>query len=90
MARDAKGRRLTPGDIVLVPCRVRAVVPDQYDGDNLVLETCASYPPQVGIVSRKVAMELNSRMILRNQEGDDLAFEILEIADGEAWIVPKI
>lgn len=89
MAHDAKGHPLRIGDKILIPCRVVQIEGGIYEGDNVVIETQASYPPQPGQAARKVKVAMNSRMLLRAEEGDDLAFKILEIADGEAWISPQ-
>jgi hypothetical protein len=84
MPHDAKGQILQPGDLVMVPCRVKAVH-QMEDFCNLDLETCATMPPEHKYKTSVSAM--NTQMVLRANKGDDTSFAVLNAGLGEFRII---
>ena len=69
---DAKGRELKPGDHVMIPCVV-LMTHASPDFCNLDVESLATMP---GNDSKLRIAALNTRQVLRANEGDDLSFVV--------------
>lgn len=73
---DCKGRPLSVGDRVMVPFTVtQAMLTEEYC--NLSLETVATMHPGTS----KTSMTANARQVLRANDGDDIAYQV--VRDGE-------
>jgi hypothetical protein len=80
---DAKGRELKVGDRVMLPCTViRLGDAEGYCNVSILSE--ATMPPEHK-GSRISIGAVNTKQILRANDGDDLAYEVAQ--DGEARII---
>jgi hypothetical protein len=68
MPHDAKGTELKVGDTVLVPFKVKSIGASELYC-NVDLEACATVPPEHTF--RPTLSAINSRMMVRANEGDD-------------------
>ena len=78
---DAKGRPLAVGDTVMVPCTV-VEVQAAADYCNVTLDSIALMAP--GYKPVRVT-SINTKQMLRANEGDDLGFEVVH-ADNHVTI----
>ncbi len=74
MPHDAKGREVKPGDLVLVPFKIKEVYQTQ-DFCNVNLETVATMPPEHKFKTDLSAV--NTKMLIRANRGDELDFEVI-------------
>lgn len=86
MPHDAKGRELKPGDLVVVPFRVKSVQQTE-EYCNLELETCATMPPEHKFKTNLSA--INTKMVLRANKGDDTSFAVIHRGMGEFGITEQ-
>jgi hypothetical protein len=71
---DAKGRELKIGDVVLMPCRIKAVYTTP-DFCNVSLETIGGRSPDG---QRNTYANINTKQLIRANDGDDSSYATFE------------
>ncbi len=83
---DAKGRELKVGDKVMIP----AVITDIHASENYCnvnTRVTATMPGDKGSTPQVCAMNaINTRQLLRANDGDDLTFTVVQAAYGAVLI----
>ncbi len=78
---DGKGTPLTIGDLVMVPCYIKSTSAND-DFCNLSVETVATMHGGTS----KTLITLNTKQVIRANDGDDLTFEHTTDANGVTTI----
>ena len=82
--KDAKGRELKAGDVVMVPCRVEGLREGDFPGlrvREVVMQVIANHTHTNDGSSGITMIQLDNVQVLRANPGDDTSFRIVRDDD---------